>query len=309
MKRIYPNCSVSFNKWLSTNPKYSEFFNSLNIKTFDVTLRDGLQSIQKEEHYNYSTEVKLKIYNEINNKYKPNYLEIGSLVSKKILPIMADSLEIYEKTWKPNTNNFILLPSKSNLSTIINHNCNNISLITSVSESFQLANTKKTINETKSEILEIMYEIYSNPNISNPRVKLYLSCIDHCPITGKIPLDFIANEIKYYYEICKPDVICLSDTCGNLALDNFIELIEMVKNLGVSTSKLSLHLHIDKNNLNNSQEIFSNALDRNILEFDVSFLESGGCSVTMGSKTKPNLTYSLYYKFLCDYIVNKIDKK
>ena len=46
--------------------------------------------------------------------------------------------------------------------------------------------------------------------------------------------------------------------------------------------------------------------DKNIIEFDVSMLETGGCSVTMGSKTKPNLSYNLYYKFLCDYIMDKI---
>ena len=307
MKRIiYPNCQNSFKKWLYSNKNYLELYNSINPRIFDVTLRDGLQSIKEDEYNKYSTDIKLQIYNDIINKYNPNYIEIGSLVSKKILPIMSDSLEIYNKTWKPNTNNFLLIPSESKLSDALKNNCVNISLISSVSESFQLVNTKKTLHQTKSEILGMMYELYSCPKITNPKVKLYLSCIDSCPISGQIPLDFIANEIKYYNEICKPDTICLSDTCGNLSIDNFTILIDMINKLGVPVSKLSLHLHIDKNNIDNVQKIFATALDRNILEFDISMLDTGGCSVTMGSKTKPNLTYNLYYKFLCDYIMDKI---
>jgi isopropylmalate/homocitrate/citramalate synthase len=305
-KIIYPNCNITFKKWLYVNKNYLEFYNSIKPRVFDVTLRDGLQSIKREEQEKYTTDIKLQIYNDIINKYNPNYIEIGSIVSKKILPIMSDSLEIYDKTYKPDTNNFLLVPSESKLQDALNHNCYNISLISSVSEQFQLSNTKKTLEQTKSEILGIMYELYSNPKIKNPRVKLYLSCIDHCPISGQIPLDFIASEITYYNQICKPDIICLSDTCGNLSSDNFILLVNMINKLGVPSEKLSLHLHVDKNNIENSQQIFSIALDRNILEFDISLLDSGGCSVTMGSKTKPNLSYELYYKFLCDYIMHKI---
>jgi isopropylmalate/homocitrate/citramalate synthase len=296
-KNFYPNCHDTFKKWLYSNKKYLEFYNSLDLRIFDVSLRDGLQSIKKEEEQYYTTNIKLQIYNDIINKYNPNFLEIGSIVSKKVLPIMSDSLEIYDKTWKPNTNNFLLVPSELKLSDALRHNCVNISLISSVSESFQLVNTKKTLEQTKSEILGIMYKLYSCPQITNPKVKLYLSCIDCCPISGQIPLDFIANEIKYYNEICKPDIICLSDTCGNLSIDNFIILIDMINKLGVPVSKLSLHLHIDKNNIDNVQKIFTTALDRNILEFDVSMLNTGGCSVTMGTKIKPNLPYNLYYKF------------
>ena len=284
-----------------------KIFNSIKPKIFDVSLRDSLQSIKKEEHYKYTTDVKILIYNNIKNKYNPNFLEIGSIVSTKILPILGDSLEIYKQTnFNNNNNNFLLVPSKSKLKNALDIGCKNISLITSVSESFQLTNTKKNLEETKYDIIDIMYELYSNPNIFNPRVKLYLSCIDQCPISGKIPIDFIVNEIKYYHEICKPAIICLSDTCGNLSHDNFIEIVDKANKLGVPYEKLSLHLHIDINNLSNTQKIFFSALDRKISEFDVSLLETGGCSVTMNSKTRPNLSYDLYYKFLVNYILSKI---
>ncbi len=303
LKNFYPKCVNSLTQMLGSNSNYMEVYKIINPRLFDVSLRDGLQSVKKEEQHNFTTKVKLAMYNNIVKKHNPTYLEVGSIVSPKVLPILADSLELYKKI--KSKNNFLLIPNQLKLKDTLEIGCKNISLISSVSEDFQIKNTKKNLNETKSDILGTMYELYSNCRVSSPKVKLYLSCIDHCPISGKIPIDIIVNEIKYYYDVCKPDIICLSDTCGTLSHKNFIEIVDKAYNLGVPYSILSLHLHINMENLENVQQIFSSALDRNISEFDVSLLESGGCSVTMGSKTKPNLSYELYYKFLTDYIIQK----
>ena len=60
-----------------------------NISFFDVTLRDGLQSIKKE----YSLLEKKNILYNIINLHNPNSIEIGSLVSNKVLPQMNYSKE------------------------------------------------------------------------------------------------------------------------------------------------------------------------------------------------------------------------
>lgn len=311
-KKLYPTCSSTFNMWINTNPNphISNIYAQMNKpRLFDVSLRDGLQSIGLAEQKNFSTEAKLRLYDTILSKYNPTGIEVGSLVSPKVLPILADSVEMYKQTSQLNDLNYLLVPSMSRLKEAIGLGCNNISLISSVSESFQKKNTKKTLSETKTELLEMMYEYYSTCKIKNPKVKLYLSCIDHCPIEGQIPLDKIKEEIEFYNQICKPDIICLSDTCGTLNHDNFVKLVKDINLIGINSNKLSLHLHIDLENMVNAQKIFFSALDNGILEFDVSLLESGGCSVTMGaSKTKPNLSYELYYKFLSDYIMYKLNK-
>ena len=305
-KFIYPKCYNSFKLWLNSNKKFKQIFNEIgNPRIFDVSLRDGIQSLNNQEQKKFTTEYKLSLYKEILDKHNPNAIEVGSLVSPKVLPILSDSLIIYEKTSLITDINYLLVPNSVKLKDAINIGCNNISVITSVSESFQLANTKKTINETKSDIVELMYEFYSICKINKPKTKLYLSCIDHCPIEGQISHEKIINEIKYYDKICKPDIICLSDTCGNLQHQNFIKIIDKINDEGINSDKLSLHLHINQDNLINAQKIFYSALDRKISEFDVSLLENGGCSVTMGSKTKPNLSYDLYYKFIVDYILLK----
>ena len=70
----------------------------LNVKPvfFDVSLRDGLQTFKEIMPLNE----KINILNNILNKYNPNSIEIGSVVSPKILPQMENSLELlkYAKT-------------------------------------------------------------------------------------------------------------------------------------------------------------------------------------------------------------------
>jgi hypothetical protein len=306
----YPSCYKSLSKLIGSNENYKNIYSLLNPVIFDTTLRDGLQNIKQSELNNYSTQNKLELYNKIKAKHKPEFVEVGSLVSKKYFPIFSDSIEIFTQT-NNNTigKNFLLIPSMSKLKLAINSGCNNFSFISSVSESFQLANTNKSIQQTKAEILEMMYEIVSNPITSNPQVKIYLSCIDHCPKEGKISPDLIADEIIYYNDVSKPDIICLSDTCGSLTHESFIDIVDKANKGGVPYQKLSLHLHIDNSSPNyysNLQKIFNASMDRKITQWDLSLLETGGCVMTLdNSNIKPNLSYQLYYRLLIDYIVYK----
>lgn len=303
---LYSNTNLKkFIDQIATNNEYYKLYKILNPRLFDVSLRDGIQNIHINEQKKYTTDYKLEIYNYIIKNYKPNYIEIGSIVSEKIIPTLSDSVILYEKTFYENNNNFLLIPSKSKLQNAINCNCKNISLISSVSESFQFVNTKKTLEQTKLEINKIIHILKSN--YSDCRIKLYLSCIDCCPISGKIPLDIIINEIKYYNDINEIDTICLSDTCGNLLHENFLQIINESKKNNISFEKISLHLHIDYDNIINTKQIFFSALDNKISEFDVSLLDTGGCVVTLKNNTKPNLSYELYFKFLLEYILLKIN--
>ena len=306
----YPTCYKSLSKLIFSIESYIKVFNKLYHELFDTKLRDGLQNIKITELDNYSTQHKLELYNKIKKKHKPKFIEVGSLVSKKYFPIFSDSVEIFTRTNNEIVKkNFLLVPSMTKLKLAINSGCNNFSFISSVSESFQFANTNKTIQQTKAEILEMMYEIVSCPKTSNPKVKIYISCIDHCPKEGKISHDFIVDEIIYYNEVFKPDIICLSDTCASLTYESFISIVDEANKGGVPYHKLSLHLHVDNSkpdNYSNLQKIFNASTDRKITQWDLSLLETGGCVMTLdNSNIKPNLSYQLYYRLLLDYIVSK----
>ena len=260
---------------------------STNLELFDVSMRDGLQT------YNdvINTNKKKLLINQLIDERDPPIIEIGSIVSHKVLPQFYDSIPLYNWASKefPNKQFYILTPNIKAVEIAIENNISNLSFITSVSSPFQEKNIKKTLKETKEQLTK-MYNIAESSNYID-NIKLYISCIDECPISGFIDKDLIVDEIeRYHYEYPNITNICLSDTCGTLTYYNFKYIIDKLDNR-VPIDQLSLHLHYS--NKNDINSILQYAYRLGLYRFDVSYLEnSGGCSVTIDSgKTNANLSY------------------
>ena len=319
LTNMYPTCAQSFKKWYLSRYKFGKMYNDLGKpKPFDVTLRDGLQALSKEEQNVFTTSEKITLYNKIISIHNPKHIEVGSIVSEKVLPVFKDTIEISEMLYDKHFNdclfqkekrksNFVLVSKKDRLKSVINNpKINHFSFITSVSNSFQQKNTKMSLEESDNDIYEMLYELDDNNyRKRKPFVKLYVSCINECPIEGKISNDFIVNRILKLNNM-NVDKICLSDTCGSLTENDFEYIVDTCAFLGFPFSKFSLHLHVKRERETEVEKIIHKALDRKIVNFDVSYLETGGCSVTMDKKNlAPNLSYDLYYKTLCNYIIKK----
>ena len=270
--------------------------NNTMLKLFDVTLRDGLQSISKI----YNLTEKKEILQNIILK-RPQAIEIGSIVSPKILPQMNNSLELYQEAKQYNIilgdsiDLYLLIPNLKGLELASMNDIDNFSFITSVSDSFQKKNIGKTLVETKGELRQM---IENDIITKNTKIKLYISCITDCPIQGKIGYTKIIDEILYYYYSYENlDELCLSDTCGTLQYDKFKLIIKALEKRQVNINKISLHLH-NQENKQNIQDIILYAMKKGIYKFDVSNMpELGGCSVTM-KNTKGNLSYEQIYNCL-----------
>jgi len=304
------HCSQQTLSNVKSLPTFRELYKKINPILCDVSLRDGLQNAKVDD---YPTEHKKKVFQNIMNSENPPKIEVGSLTSYRILPIMKDSIEIYKHAIdsvnrnKLNTDVYVLVPSLSKLNIAINNKIQNYSFITSVSNSFQLRNTSRTLDRTKEE-LRTMFERLGNGSIQNGKKKLYVSCIDQCPIVGKIDKGFIINELLYYNENYNFDEICLSDTCGNLSFENFLYIIENATYLGIPVNKLSLHLHISNENMENIKKILKYCFENEINKFDISSIATGGCSITIeNKKLHPNLSYGVFYTILYEYIYEKIN--
>jgi len=297
-------------------PKKYAIYNKINPILCDVSLRDGIQNAKKE---NFPTDKKMSIFHTIVTEFQPKKIEIGSLTSPKILPVMSDTsvlhnyvcqylnmhININKLTDKPET--YVLIPSENQLYSAFKHNMKNFSFITSTSEQFQIRNTKKTLTETKLEFDRMFSMWFREPEKDLHKTKLYISCINSCPILGLIDNDLILKEILYYHKTYDFNEICLSDTMGTLKYDDFTYIIDSCILFGVAPSKLSFHFHCSKDNYENLEKIIYYCFTKNLNKFDISMLGTGGCSVTMNSdKLAPNLSYDMFYNIINKYIEKKL---
>jgi len=269
---------------------YSSMLGKNSLKLFDVTLRDGLQSLTKIYSLAEKTEI---LRNIIVNRY-PSAIEVGSIVSPKILPQMSESIELFHEAQFINIiiarpiDLYMLTPNLKSVNIASDHNITNFSFITSVSNDFQKKNTNKNLTEIKNEIELMMKRVTL---IKDSKVKLYISCITDCPISGRIDNQKIINEIlHYYYTYDEISEICLSDTCGTMEFNNFKTIIDELLKRNVDFNKISLHLH-NQENKQNVKDIIIYGMKSGIYRFDVSDMpEIGGCTVTLDNPSG-NLSY------------------
>lgn len=296
----------------------SDIYNKINPILFDVSLRDGIQNAKIE---NFPLHIKKDIFDNMIYYNLPNKIEIGSLASAKVLPIMSDSIDFfkyvnqktsdikYKNDCSKNNNIklpkiYMLIPSISKLTPAFDINVQNFSFITSISNEFQVNNNKKSLKDTKQDFSRIFEMFIREPGSRNFQSKLYISCINECPFIGKIDNDTVISEILFYYNNYVFDELCISDTMGSLTCEDFTYIIQKCRELGINISKISLHLHVKNDNIENLERILFYAFSNNINKFDISSLETGGCSVTMSNKPITNLTYDMFFNILWKYIEN-----
>ena len=299
-----------------------------HIRKFDITMRDGLQSIPKI----YTIDEKKIILNNIMSTYKPKSLEIGSIISPRLVPQMKNSYELYKYAnymynykskikgkgngngngkgkgnCKGNGNgnlnkcDFYLCvpPTYQYLEIAKKLKIRNILLNTSVSNQYQIKNYNQSIQETKDIIKYALKE----PNTFD-NVKLYVSCITHCPIQGKQDNDHIVNELYEYLHIDGITEVCLSDTCSNMSYCDFRHIIDYLNiEMNYKLNKLSLDLHI---NINDEKKyyiidnIIYYAIKNKIYKFNVASFENiyfgnGHISIDVRHFSS-NITYDRLYE-------------
>jgi len=299
--------SKRFNDLFGYCPMKTMIFQQINPILFDVSLRDGIQGFTPAV---WTTQRKRDLFLSIFNKETPTKMEIGSLVSGKILSVMSDSMQIhkyitdYLREKNSNIHTYMLVPNSKKLREGLEYGLTRFSFITSVSEKFQMKNTNLTLQQTKSELAKMNNMLLTNSG-NKKYAKLYISCISECPIRGQIPVAEIAREILEYNDKYEFDELCLSDTCGTLTYERFSQIIMAVKPF-IHLSKLSLHLHVSQN-LEEVRDILFCCFDSGINKFDISAVESGGCNVTMSGKNNlPNLSYDLFYDTLNKYVEREL---
>ena len=247
------------------------------IKISDVTARDGLQSLGKI----LSLKQKEMLISDL-SKCGFDEIEVGSLVNYDIIPSMANSLNLYElfrnkkKISKMNQfypNYYLLVGNNSGINLVNKNKICHISFFTSPSDTFNL----KNINSTREESFIKLEEMISNiEDRESMYIKGYLSCIGSCPYEGDVPIGKIVDSVVKFKDIGVNE-ICLADTIGDLKKEKLEDILEQISRTGIwSGDKLSIHLHVDFESYY-WKEVISVALKYNILKYDTSILNLGGC--------------------------------
>lgn len=268
------------------------------ISLFDVTLRDGLQGQPRLPYHE-----KKALFQRILNKGCSASIEVGSLVSPRVVPQMEDSLRLFRfankfvetrrsvRSQYPcgrpcHPDLFMLVPPNDFYFTQARkERIANISVPASLSEPFQQKNVRKSMEET--------YKLVSESVLRREfkRMKVYLSCFNDCPVSGeRIKTPAIIDEIRRYAHLSGVTEVCLSDTIGTLDPIQFYSILERITASDIPMHKLSLHLHARDPEV--ARHICMLAMQTGICRFDISHVDSGGCAVTLNrDELCPNMSF------------------
>ena len=143
------------------------------VKIVEVGPRDGLQN----EKQTLTLEQRLNFIIDLIDAGLKS-IEVGSCVSAKWVPQMAQSDELFKRLpQRADLNLSLLTPNIKGFETALAVGCKEVAVFTAASESF----VRKNINCSIDESLEKFSEIMQAAKQHNIRVRGYVSCIVDCP--------------------------------------------------------------------------------------------------------------------------------
>lgn len=306
-------------KMLRSSQKYIDIYKNINPILTDVSLSDGWK-IKMPKDFSF---MKMRdLFHEIMYVEKPNKIDVGPFIGKSVLPVMGDNQQLfhYAGSFKNVYNDSklpiysgtldigVLVPSYDGLEEALKHNVHHMSFLSSCSNGYQKQFFKKSIEETKDDLDDI-FAVLKKPENQHITKKLYISCVDECPISGRIDNDLILHEIFRYNTKYDLDEICLVDTCGSLKFDNYKYIVDTLIYFGISRTKLAIKLHVDTSNKYEMAQIVRYSLQNKITRFDVSvLLHADNCPIT-GQRRKPIMCYDFFYGCLKNEIISQYERE
>ena len=241
------------------------------INIYEVGPRDGLQN---EKHI-----IPIQIKTEFVNKLSAcnfKYIEVGSFVSSKWVPQMADSAKLYRSIKKKNKINYsFLTPNVKGLEEAISQKVKTVCVFTTASESFSKKNTNCSVKDSLKRAEEISKIALSN----NIKVRGYLSCVLGCPYEGKVDFKKTADlAVELINMGCYE--ISLGDTIGTGNPKDAMVLVERIIKK-ISVKKVAAHFHDTYGQA--LANIFS-VIQLGVATIDTSVGGLGGCPYAKGAK-------------------------
>lgn len=207
-------------------------------------------------------------------------IEVGSFVSPKLLPQMADTADVVEFALTvPGLDVAVLVPNLKGARMAVEAGAHKITLPLSVSETHSLRNIRRTHDQVIEEANAISDMLAELPEDERPHFEGSLSTAFGCTLEGAIPEDLILRLAGRLMEAGCNEV-GLSDTTGYGDPGSIKRLIRAVRGEVGAENLTGVHLH-------NTRGLgLANALaayDEGITTFDSSLGGLGGCPTAPGA--------------------------
>lgn len=248
---------------------------SIDVRISEVGLRDGLQNISSI----MSTNDKKSWVKGASKAGIPE-IEIGSFVSAKLIPQLADTAELvqYAKTI-PGLTVVALVPNRRGLENAITAGIDGVSIPFSMSETHSQNNLRKNHSQMFDEVMNCLDFLSVIDAGERPTFTVGLATAFGCSMEGEVPegrvLEFAERLTKMGV-----DEVSLSDTTG---YGNPVQLKRLVEGIWYNCGKeklTSVHLH------NTRGQGLANALmavELGISTIDSSLGGLGGCPFAPGA--------------------------
>jgi hydroxymethylglutaryl-CoA lyase len=257
------------------------------VRLVEVGPRDGLQN----EKRLYSVEERVNLINAL-SPCGFSEIEVGSFVSPKWVPQMANTGNVFRKIHKePGVIYSALVPNERGLEEALDVGLKSISVFTAASETF----TQKNINCTIVESMARFKGIIQKAKDHHLRVRGYVSCVISCPYEGAISPAAVSKVTQGLLEIgC--DEVSLGDTIGKGVPETVSHLLDVILKKS-PVSNLAIHCH---DTYGNAIQNVLTALQYGIRTVDSSIGGLGGCPYA-GPSAKGNVATEVVVRALKDH--------
>lgn len=240
------------------------------VKIVEVGPRDGLQN----EATSVATEDKVRLIHALADAGL-KHIEIGSFVSPKWIPQMADGLAVAKSLQlPPGVSTSALVPNEKGYESAREAKLQEIALFMSATES----HNKKNINKSTDEAIETLAVLSSRAKADGLRIRCYLSVVFVCPYEGKTSPDKVEQLVEKLVKI-GIDELSLGDTIGAATPFDVWEILERIQR-SVSKEKIALHFHDTRGTA--LANVLA-GLESGITIFDSSIGGMGGCPYAPGA--------------------------
>lgn len=245
---------------------------NIDILISEVGPRDGLQSVSAV----MPTDLKKQWVSDLASAGLKE-IEVGSFVSPKLLPQMADTGELvgYARTL-PDLFVTALVPNLRGAETAFKAGVQKVTIPVSVSEPHSLANVNKTHNQIFAEVGKII--AFRNEYYPGVEVEAGLSTVFGCTIQGVVHEDDVISMASMMAELGVNEV-GLADTVG---YGTPVQVKRLFLRLKEEVGELAGSAHFHNTRGQGLANVLA-ALDAGVTTFDASLGGIGGCPYALGA--------------------------